>query len=93
MNGRTKLQGNKHFYAGHNSYGVNISYSSMGWSAYAFDTKAERDEWVNDNSYFGFGRRVAEPIDSKTAYKIAGVRNAMELYQNESCNSELCAEW
>jgi len=92
MNGRTKLQGNKHFYAGHNSYGVNISYNSLGWSAYAFDTKAERDEWVNSNEFLD-GKCVAETIDSKMAYKIAGVRNAMELYQNESCNLELCAEW
>ena len=92
MNGRTKLEGDKHFYAGHNSYGTNFSYDGNGWSAYAFDTLEERDQWLEENEYWD-GRQVAEAITAKDAYKIAGVSSADELYQDTGSNLALCAEF
>jgi len=92
MNGRIKLQGKVHFYGGYNSYGVDNSYDGYGWSAYAFDTRAERDQWLDENGYWD-GRQVAEPITAKDAYKIAGVRTADELYQDTGSNLALCPEF
>ena len=91
-NGRIKLHGDKHFYAGHNSYGVDNSYDGDGWSAYAFDTRAERDQWLEENEYWG-GRQVAEAITARDAYRIVGVRTADELYQDKCSNLALCAEF
>ena len=92
MNGRSKLQGDKHYYAGHNSYGINNSYDGNGWTAYAFDTLGERDQWLEENGYWD-GRQVAEKITAREAYKIAGVSSADELYQDTGSNLALCAEF
>jgi hypothetical protein len=92
MKMRMKLQGSRHYYAGHNCYGVNNSYDGDGWSAYAFDTRAERDQWLEENEYWD-GRQVAEAITAKDAYKIAGVSSGDELYQDTGSNLALCAEF
>ena len=63
---------NRHYYAGHSYMGVNFTFDSPCWTAYAFDTKSERDQYVEDNEYRD-GNRVTEIIDRKIAYKIAGV--------------------
>lgn len=91
-NGRTKLQGSRHYYAGYNKYGTEFSYRSGYWSAYAFDTKKERDEWVKENEY-RLGICVAEPITAKYACLIAGVSSVDELYQDTCSNLALCAEF
>lgn len=92
MNGRVKLHGNKHYYAGHNNYGTEFSYDGDGWTAYAFDTQKERDQWLEENGCWD-GRQVAEAITAKDAYKIAGVSSADELYQDTGSNLALCPEF
>jgi hypothetical protein len=92
MNGRIKLQGNKQYYAGLYSYGSNYSYHGGGWTAYAFDTRAERDQWLEENGYWD-GKQVAEAITARDAYKIAGVSSASDLYQDTCSNLALCAEF
>lgn len=52
----------KKYYAEYCQYGVNISYNSFNRTAYdfyCFDSKKERDEWVDRNAYDSYGKRVA----------------------------------
>lgn len=66
------------FYAGYCQYGTNVSYDSLGgtaWKAYAFNSKKDRDEWLKENEYDARGNVVAEPISQKLAYKLAGVKS------------------
>lgn len=63
----------KKWYAGHSYMGVDFTYDSPCWTAYVFDSKAERDQWVHDNAYNDRGNLVAESISRAVAYKIAGL--------------------
>lgn len=52
------------YYAEYCRWGVNMSYESMGgrgnaFTFYAFDSKAKRDEWVDDNKWNGYLDRTA----------------------------------
>lgn len=62
----------KTYYAGYNSYGVNVSYRSMGWSVKAFDTKSDRDSWVDQNLCNDNGNVVSAPIKRAQATIILG---------------------
>ena len=53
------------YYAGYNSYGIDVSYHSDGWSAHVFDSKRERDEWVKNTNN-------SEVITRKEMLKIVG---------------------
>ena len=63
------------YYAEYCRYGVNVSYDSLGGNAYefyAFDTKAERDAWVDAHEFKGSNyvasavtRRVVEMVMGK----------------------------
>jgi hypothetical protein len=77
--------GTKHYYAGDSYMGVNMSYDSPCWVAYAFGTRAERDQWLEDNKYNDQGNITAEPISRRIAYKIAGVGKYDRPYTGE-CN-------
>jgi len=62
------------FYAGKSYMGTNYEYEAECWSAYAFDSKAERDEWVEKNEWDqNTSQYVAETITRTVAYKIAGI--------------------
>lgn len=53
---------NRKYYAEYCQYGVNISYDSLNRNAYdfyVFDSKKERDEWVDKNAYDPYGKLVA----------------------------------
>lgn len=52
----------KRYYAAHNPYGVNLTYSSIGWTVYAFSTKAGRDAYLEEHSYNQSGNIVSEAI-------------------------------
>lgn len=73
MKGRFYKMTNKHYYAGHSYMGIKYTYDSPCWTAYTFDSKKERDQFVENGEYNDQGNRVAEVIDRKTAYKIAGI--------------------
>ena len=52
------------YYAEYCRWGVNVSYESMGgkgnaFAFYAFDSKAKRDKWVNDNEMGECWNKVA----------------------------------
>ena len=64
---------NKHYYAGHSYMGTNFTYDSPCWVAYRFDSKAERDKFVNENEYNEQGNKVKEAISRKIAFKIAEI--------------------
>ena len=64
----------KHYYAGHSYMGTNFTYDSPCWVAYRFDSKQERDKFVNANEYNEQGNRVTEAITQKIAYAIAGIK-------------------
>lgn len=63
------VDGRRYYYAAHNSYGVNFTYDSPGWSVHAFESKAARKAWVDDDDYPN-GNPTREPITAKTAYKL-----------------------
>ena len=69
------------YYCEYCRYGVNIAYASLNGNAYtfyAFDTKKERDEFVNANEYNGCNC-ICQPITSKQMYHLAGRRFDLEL--------------
>lgn len=60
---------NRKYYAEHCLYGVNTSYDSFNRHAYSFfvfDSKKERDEWVDKNAYDPYGKLVAAATTLKT---------------------------
>ena len=62
------LKMTKKYYAEHCLYGVNTSYDSFNRHAYSFfvfDSKKERDEWVDKNAYDPYGKLVAAPTKLK----------------------------
>lgn len=62
------LKMTKKYYAEHCLYGVNISYDSFNRHAYSFfvfDSKKERDDWVDKNAYDPYGKLVAAPTKLK----------------------------
>lgn len=62
------LKMTKKYYAEHCLYGVNTSYDSFNRQAYSFfvfDSKKERDKWVDKNAYDPYGKRVAAPTKLK----------------------------
>lgn len=69
---KERIKMTRHYYAGKSYMGTNYSYDSACWTAYAFDSKVERDTWLAEHEYKD-GNRVAEVIDRATAHKIAGV--------------------
>ncbi|MCM0758470.1 hypothetical protein M7775_07770 [Sporomusa sphaeroides DSM 2875] len=77
----------KKWYAGHSYMGINFTYDSPCWKAYVFNSKQERDQWVKENEYDQCtGNYVAETIDKKTAYKIAGIKGKYMVPQIEDNN-------
>lgn len=62
------MKNKRKYYAEHCLYGVNISYDSFNRQAYsffAFDSKKERDAWVDNNAYDLTGKLVAAPTKLK----------------------------
>lgn len=64
----------KNWYAGLSRYGIGVMFNSNSWECYAFDSKQERDTWVNDNylSRDCSGNIVAQAITYKEALIITG---------------------
>lgn len=56
------------FYAGENRYGVNLTMNSIGWTVYGFDTKKQRDEWIEEDEYSGCNR-IRCTMPASIAYK------------------------
>lgn len=65
----------RHYYAGYSYMGINFTYDSPCWESFAFDSKKERDNWVNENRYNDQGNIVAEAITRRVAFKIAGLNS------------------
>jgi hypothetical protein len=57
------------FYAGSNNYGTSFTYESDGWSVHMFESKSERDAWVDADRYPN-GNPTRETIDLLTAKRI-----------------------
>jgi hypothetical protein len=64
-----KMENHKHYYAAHNYYGTQFAYDNL-WSVYAFDSRMERDNWLDDNEYDREGKRVSESVSAKNARRI-----------------------
>jgi hypothetical protein len=58
------------YYIGESYMGVDFTYSSGCWRAFAFDTKAGRDKYLEDYEYKD-GKLVAEAVTRKQAIEIA----------------------
>ena len=50
------------YYAAHNDYGTNLTYTSIGWQFLACESKAARDTYVDEHCYNSSGNIVCEPI-------------------------------
>lgn len=61
----------KKFYAAKSYMGTSFAYDSVCWSAHQFDTKKERDDFVEKYEYKD-GNRAVEKCARKTALKIIG---------------------
>lgn len=62
------MKNKRKYYAEHCSYGINTSYDSFNRQAYsffAFDSKKDRDAWVDNNAYDLAGKLVAAPTKLK----------------------------
>lgn len=68
---------NRKFYAGHSYMGVNFTYDSPCWIAYAFQSKRDRDQWLSEHEYSPEGNLVAEPI---TYRESKGIRTRIDAY-------------
>lgn len=62
------MKNKRKYYAKHCLYGINTSYDSFNRQAYsffAFDSKKERDAWVDNHAYDLVGKLVAAPTKLK----------------------------
>lgn len=63
----------KQYYAGYSYMGINFTFDSPCWCAFAFGSKSDRDEWVSAHDYNqDTGNYVAQAITRKDAEKILG---------------------
>lgn len=75
----------KNYYAGKNDYGVNFTFNSNDWAAYVFDSKADRDAWVDAHylSRNGGSNIVAQAITYKDALAITGATKNYPMVKAE----------
>lgn len=74
------IKATRKFYAAHSYMGTNFAYDAPCWTAFVFDSKAERDEWVAANEYNqDTGNYVAEAVTRKIAYQIAGLTKSWSV--------------
>lgn len=83
----------KSYYALSNEFGINLTYDSIGWKAHRFDSKKERDEWVDEHCYSDSGNIVAETTDRKTAYKVAGYSSQKQIERFEPEDKSFQFDW
>jgi len=64
----------KHYYAGHNGYGINVSFlcGAYGWSVKRFDNKSDRDSWVDQYLCNDNGNVVSQALTRAQATIILG---------------------
>lgn len=75
------------YYAGHSYMGLNMTYDSSCWEVFGFDTKKERDAWVEEHEYsIQASQYVAAAITHKIAMRIlkpGKYGTIQRLYQNK----------
>ena len=63
----------RHFYVAVNPFGLELSFDSPGcWLVLRFDSKKERNLYLEENSYDG-NQYVAMALKAKNLYKIFGL--------------------
>ena len=62
---------NRTFYAQYCPYGINVSYDSNAYEFYAFDTKEERDTWVDTHEFNG-SNYVASSVTRRVVERVMG---------------------
>jgi hypothetical protein len=63
-----------HHYAIYSYMGLGYTLDSPCWSAYAFETRGQRDAWVDANEHDGCNY-VARSASRREAYKVAGINS------------------
>jgi hypothetical protein len=61
---------NRKFYGAYNHMGLDYNWNVDTWQTYQFDTKAERDAWVSNDTMTGRGALSRQIITRKEAEKI-----------------------
>lgn len=62
----------RHFYVAVNRFGLNLSFESIGWEVLRFDSKKERNQYLEENGHDG-NQYVAMTLKAKNLYKIFGI--------------------
>jgi len=85
----------RRYYAAYNSYGVNLTYSSIGWRFLAFESKAARDAYVDDHCYNSSGNLVCEPIERKNipAKSTFAIVKEFDVEYPKGCIGEVGNRW
>lgn len=87
-------QSKRHYYAGHSYMGINYTYDCDCWKAYRFDSKKERDEWVEKHEYSqSTGNYVAEAVSRKVAMRIIGLNSKYKTVIYDHANHSIAACW
>ena len=71
----------RHWYAEYNPYGLGCSYDSIGWCLYAFDSRAQRDEWVAGKNAPHWHGDVARAVTAHNKDWHIGTLNSHGFYQ------------
>jgi hypothetical protein len=58
----------RNYYVKYNQFGTNFSSDSIGWDILVFDSKKERDTWLEENYHDG-NNRVAAIVTAKNVNK------------------------
>ena len=91
------MKNKRKYYAKHCLYGINTSYDSFNRQAYsffAFDSKKERDAWVDNHAYDPYGKLVAAP----TKLKMKIIKLYRQDFSPETVKEKLqsllkCTDW
>ena len=78
----------RNYYAGLNGYGIGITFTSNGWTAYRFDSKTERDAWVEAHQLSREGNIITQAITYKDALAITGATKAYPMVDDQQYSNE-----
>lgn len=85
----------RNYYVKYNQFGTNLCANSIGWDILVFDSKKERDTWLDENYHDG-NNRVASIVKAKNINKYlrpkAGQIVEVEYDEGRNAN-KLIARW
>lgn len=80
------------FYAGYCAYGTNIAVASLNgnaWRFFAFPTKKQRTEFLNEYTYDNCNNIVAVSVPAREIRRIVGSKYVLESMFSDIYNNEI----